>query len=302
MDRDFSKLDPEKWDEEAEKDPLWRQLNDEYKDTPTLLDLTFLSRLVDTYVFIEDLLRVLRAVQGQIITHKMTGIPELVRKYTNPEVPVDALEFLNKAMEVQFKRKVAQYEPRVLNQGLVMLCTVLDVFLDHVVDVIYTKNVTLMLRPDDSRSIHLKDIITLGSVEAVVTDFRSKEVRRFGHLDSTKRLSYLSSRCELDAMAIFDWRRFPEHTQNQLKGLDAKRLHTIFNDRHSVVHNDKLPVTRLEDLETTKEFFEKLMLNVMREAQQKHHILQETTKRAFIAVTYAEELARRKKGTPEKPA
>jgi hypothetical protein len=298
MPTDFSKLDPEKWDQAGEDDPLWRQLNDKYKNVPTLLDLTFLSRLIDSYVFIEDLLRVLRPVQAQLVNHKMTGVPELVRKYTAPTLPEDTLTFLDKVMEVQFKKKVAQYESRVLNQGLVMLCTVLDVFLEHVVDVIYTAKVPLMYRPDDARKLNLQEVVKLGSVEAVLSDFRSKEVRRFGHLGSTKRLEYLSSRCQLDGTAFFDWARFNDHVQQELRGFDSKRLHRIFDDRHSVVHNDKLPVFTLKDLETTKELFEKLMLNIMHEAQRKHQITTETLKRAYIATAYAEELARRRGTKP----
>jgi len=282
---DFSKLDPANWEEEGQKDPLWRAINGKFKDTPTILDLTFLSRMTDTFLFVRDLLDVLHAAGPQIVRRKMLGFPDMLREFASV-LPDDGQTYLTKVMEHQFEKKIERYEPWLLNQGLVMLCTALDVFFEHVVDVIYRKKINLLYRPQESRGIHLRDVVRLGSVDAVVADFRAEEVRRFGFLDTTKRLEYLSNRCQFDTRSLFDLTTFKQEVQEQLKDFNSKKLHTIYDDRHSVVHNDKLPISRVEELEAIKDFFDKLIWNTAREAERKHDLLLETSRTLMIVRLY----------------
>jgi hypothetical protein len=264
---DFTKLDPTKLDEHAKTDPVARRVAEHLDKIPTIMTVRYLGRLTDTFIFITDLLDVYEVARKQMVTRKMHGIPDMLKEYVKPQTPKEGIDFLTKAVEVQFEKKVRQYEPWLLNQGLVMLCTILDVFFEHALEVIFTKHVQLMYRPDEARNIHLKTVVELGSIEAVVADFRQREVRRFGFLDIDKRLQYLESRCKIPTKDIFDWASYTPEVQQQFKDWNTNKLQKIFEDRHSVVHVDKLPLTKRVELEEIKEFFDKIVLNLSRVAK-----------------------------------
>jgi hypothetical protein len=283
---DFSKLDPTKLDEYAKADPIWQAVQDYLNTIPMVRDFSFLGRMTDTFLFVSDLLAVLRVGGPHIVRHKMQGIPEMMREFVVPEVSGDALDFLTKAMQTQFEEKVRQYEPWLVNQGVVMLCTLLDVYWEDTLDAIFRKQVQLLYRPDEARTIDLRQVVELGSVEAVVTDFRQREVRRFGFLDTEKRLDYMESRCKIERAAIFDWSHFTEDAQKELKDHNAKSLKRIYDDRHSIVHADRLPLRTLADLEPIKNFFDKVLLNIAREAVARYGLLRELQKPLMLQPLY----------------
>lgn len=117
--------------------------------------------------------------------------------------------------------------------------------------------------------MNLHDVVTLGSVDAVVALFRNKEVRRFGFLDTDKRLGYLQKRLQMPTAKIFDWSHYDPEVRRALAGKGAETLRKIFDDRHAVVHADKFPLAAFSDLEPTKEFLDKVIMNTALVARDK---------------------------------
>lgn len=267
---DFTNLDPSKLDEYAKTDPIALRVAEHLDKIPTIREFTYLFRLTDTLIFVNDLLDVHEAAKKQMVGRKMRGLPEIILPYVKPGLPKEAIDFIMKAMELQFEKKVTQYEPWLLNQGLVMLCTTLDVFLEHVLDVIFRGKVELLYHHEESRRLQLKNIVALGSAEAVVADVRRKEVRRFGHQDINKRLQYLESRCGIPVAKVFDWSASTAEAREQFSDWDLRKLNGIYEDRHAVVHSDKLPLTKRSELEQIKEFFDKIVLNASGAAKEAH--------------------------------
>jgi hypothetical protein len=262
-------LDPTKIDEYAKTDPIARRVSEHLDRMPTIRNFIYIGRLTDTLLFITDLLDVYHVARPQIVRRKMKGIPEMCEGYLKPDLPKATLDFLTRAMHAEFEKKVAQYEPWLLNQGLVMLCTIFDVFLEHVLEVLFTARIELLYAPDEARRIDLKTIVALGSVNAVVTEFRQREIRRFSFHNIDKRLRYLKSRCGIATSAIFDWSLLSREGQEQLKGWNkVAKLRDIYEDRHLVVHSNKLPLTKREELERVKEYLDKLVMNITRAAGQ----------------------------------
>jgi hypothetical protein len=96
---------------------------------------------------------------------------------------------------------------------------------------------------------------------------------------------------------IFDWRHYTEETQKKLIGRDAKTLKKIYEDRHTVVHSDKLPVTKIAELEEIKEFFDKILLNTALEAHDRNQVLRETDRFVMLQPLYERFKAEMEKGT-----
>jgi hypothetical protein len=50
--------------------------------------------------------------------------------------------------------------------------------------------------------------------------------------------------------------------QERFSGWDEEKLKNIFLDRHSIVHNNALPIQSIEELLLRQEFFLKIILNI----------------------------------------
>ena len=292
---DFSKLDPTKLDEYAKTDPIAKLVGEHLDKIPTIMTLRYFGRLTDAFLFITDLLDVYDVAKKQIVRRKTHGIAQMIRPYVTAKDPKGVIDFTVKAMEFKFEKQVQQYEPRLLNQGLVMLCTILDVFFEHVVEVIFKKEPKRLLDSEEARKVDLRSVIELGSTEAVMSDFIEKEVRRFGFQDTDRRLAYLERRCSLKTAAIFNWSQMKSAVQQQLKGWDGKTLRKIFDDRHSIVHGDKLPLTKRSELGNIKEFFDKIVFNMSYVAKKEHHLWTEFERLQETAALY-EKLRNEKRG------
>ena len=53
-----------------------------------------------------------------------------------------------------------------------------------------------------------------------------------------------------------------EEVQVRFAGWDGKKLNSIFEERHSVVHNNTIPLRSIEELLLRKDFFTKIILNI----------------------------------------
>src|SRR5262249_24745823 len=155
---DLSDLDPSKFKEHPPKNPIAKRVSDELDNLPAIRTFHHLGRLTDTFMFIADLLDAYEPATTKIIGRKMQGVPEELATLME-SAPKALIEFTVKVMESEFKEKVQQYKPWLLNQGLVMLCTILDVFLEHVVETIYFYQPKRLLTSEDARKVDLRSVI-----------------------------------------------------------------------------------------------------------------------------------------------
>ena len=270
---DLFSLDPARLDEFAKNDPFTISVNAILDKVPTIRQVRYLSRLVDTIVFVGDMVRAYHANKPRFLQRKMAGVESMnLGQYLQPEADQRAVEFMAKVMQVEFERTIGRYEPWMLNQGLVMCCTILDVFLEHAVEVITTVKPQMLYESDDSKEIHLKRVIELNSVEAVVSDVRQKVLRKFSFGSIEKRLGQLERRYKIPQPKLFDWSAFFPEAVEKFKGWGSTRLIAIYEDRHLIVHADRHPITSLDDLEVIKDFFEKIILNITRLTTSVHDI------------------------------
>jgi len=142
---DFSKLDPALFAEYEQNDPMARRVFRVLDKLPTLFTVRYITRLADTLLFVGDTLDLYGSATDQIVNRRMRGARQLLVSYVRTTAPKELGDRFVKDLQIQFEQKVAQYPQWLLNQGLVMLCTALDVFFEHVLEVILTQRPTRLL-------------------------------------------------------------------------------------------------------------------------------------------------------------
>lgn len=268
-------------EELARTDPHWQKILDQESNTPQIKLFSLISRINEAQVFVRDTIALYKANSEKMVFRKMRGVPELL---SNPkfwksgdqgptEPSFDTLALLVSQMENSTREKVENHYPRwVLNQCLVTYCTILDSYLDSLVDNIYRQNPKILYGVSGGKNIDLKKIVTLGSVEAVIIEIRAKEVRHFSNGDIADRLRYLQSKMSIETDRLFDWEYLETEIERSLDGLNLKTLEDLYQKRHDIVHRDQTPISTLEELDIVPTFFLNIGAKLALVASQKHHV------------------------------
>ncbi len=284
---DFNSLDLRLAQEYAEKDPAWNKALAVVNQVPTIRDFFFLGSLTDCLLFVSDTLQLYARGKDPIVRQKMYGVPQLIDAYVkvgamSPDKLAAYQNFVVRGVEDLLRKKVAEYDLWIINQGLVMLCTKFDAFLENVVDVILTKKPELLYSIAEAKTLELKRIVRLGSVEAIIGEIKAKEIRRFSFEEIGKRFEYLQSKLHIALSDVFNWALYVAEVSKKFAGWDLKSLMRIYTQRHSVVHRNDLPVQDFDELSTIKEFLEKLILNVTLAAKKKHDLWSEPDRLLYL--------------------
>lgn len=133
---------------------------------------------------------------------------------------------------------------RILNQGLVSLCTAFDIFLGDCTDLVLRLRPHLLYGEGRSlRRVPLREVVELGSV-AVLARCRDSYNRHLAYEGIVKRISWFG-RHGVDVDALFRFESSAATMQDRLKGWTLARLGQSYDDRHSVVHGDALPLASM---------------------------------------------------------
>jgi len=132
----------------------------------------------------------------------------------------------------------------LLNLGLVMLCTQLEVFIGHLIDVTLATEPRLFLQLAPDKELKAKEILELADHEAVMRRLRDKvadEVDRAGTRD--KFIKHLGERFGLiEESQIKVAPRFEGPSADGFKDWNLDRVVSLFDERHRVVHRREFPV------------------------------------------------------------
>jgi len=71
--------------------------------------------------------------------------------------------------------------------------------------------------------------------------------------------------------SLFSWSNFTDEIQKQFASWDEKILIKIFNERHSIVHDNLYPINNVQELFIRKDFFKNIILNLSVETWHKFY-------------------------------
>lgn len=252
----------------AEKDPVWKEVLAEEDNIPHIKLFNFMGRLTDARVFTADLLGMHSANKDTLLARMMRGVPKML---SNPKIwkhgptdknPIDTKAFLYSEMEKSSRAKIDKYRLWIINQALVNYCTILDTALENLLDAIFRKNINALYGASEAKSIDFKRLVALGSVEAVADDLRKKVIRKFTFDDITQRFQFLKSNLGIEVDSVFNWENQEDSITEALKGRALKELQGVYNQRHSVVHQDASPLNSEDELNLISDFLSHTYYNL----------------------------------------
>lgn len=261
--------------EQAKTDPAWQKVEEFVENMPQVKMFPFLSRLTDISVFSQDMLRFTSMGKEHLVRRHMTGLPELVGRYLKADSEKQRAQMIvdvTEEMEKAFREKVKQYDLWILNQGLVMLCTVMDIFLETVLESILRSNVQILYGVAGAKNIELKHAVELGSLDAIIDEIRKKELRKFSFEEIEERFEYLESKLGVRTTDVFDWRNQTDEAKEPLAGWNLDTLKEIYGKRHAIVHREALPIKTIDELSTIQSFFVHIVVNLGLLVCKKHNL------------------------------
>jgi hypothetical protein len=263
-------------EEAAKNDPIWRKVLEHEERIPQIKMLLFSGRITETRVFIDWLLSLHSDNKEKLLRQMMEGVPELVSnpRYVNVNRETDRgiIDFMIAKMERSTSEKIERYRVWIINQALVMFCTILDTFLEHLLDTIFRCHEKLLYGLAAEKTVDLKRLIELGSVPAAIAEVRTKEIKAFSYEDIGRRLRYVHTKLKIETGKVFNWEDRTPELQSKLAGWDLKRLEESYERRHSIVHRDETPVADKSELDTIAEFFTHVILNLSFLATKEHNL------------------------------
>ncbi len=248
----------------------------------TIKTFDFISKLGDAYFVVYNTLNIIKRgdVQKFIVNTMMQGIDRTLqeledKKIFNADDPTK-IEALKIQVIQQIRgtniKKVQEYEPILLNQNLVMLCTIMEIFFIHVLETIMIKDPRTIIGLSLEKNISLEQVMQLKTNSAVINDFKIKIIDHFSRQGLKEKFKiYAKIMPNIDE--VFDFSSFTDDAQQRLSTFNMAKLNEIFDKRHDIVHKNELPLKDLNGLDQVKDFFEKIIFNLSTIAMYKYNIL-----------------------------
>lgn len=242
---------------------------------------TFLytGKLSDVYLFLDYALNAMEepTVRQKALLKWMNGVPDLVRdeRFVN-KTALSEKDFETFAQQVEesfkesYLKKFNESKITVLNLSLVMMCTVLELFFEHVLSLILRANPKTLLTLSKDKNISVEQFLKKTTYDDVLNEFIEKttdHIIRQGTIDTLKAFDSIG----IKTSNVFSWANFTEEVQLGFAGWDEKKLNDIFHERHSIVHDNAIPLHSVDDLLLRKDFFTKIILNVSIQAWHKFY-------------------------------
>lgn len=172
----------------------------------------------------------------------------------------DTKKMIFDKMREENLKTVQDYKPLLLNQNLVMLCTIMEMFFIHILDIILKIEPRTIISLAEEKNIDLKQIIKLKNYNAILDNFRNKILDNFSRQGmSIKFKNY--KKIGIEISKVFDYSDYTEEVQRKFNNFDLNKLIEIFDKRHDIVHKNCRSIKNIEELTLIKEFFEKIILN-----------------------------------------
>ncbi|MHB8883094.1 MAG: HEPN domain-containing protein [Thermodesulfovibrionales bacterium] len=202
------------------------------------------------------------------------GIPELLlglhieNTSLSPEQMADVVINGTAKIKQNFLSKFHDSKKTVLNMSLVMSCTILEMFFEHVFLTVMAAKPETMLRLSKDKNITLDKLLKFKTLDDALNEFREKYINHIMRQGTREILQAFDS-IGISIEKVFSWENFTDEAQKELQGWDADKLVSIFEERHSIVHDNALPISTIDEFNVRKEFFTKLAWNLSIQTAQK---------------------------------
>jgi hypothetical protein len=200
----------------------------------------------------------------------------------------------------RFKKSFLSAAPAVdlvLNLGLVMLCTQLELFVNHLLDVVLAAEPRRLLDLASDKEMKAREIVELGNYDEVLQRLRDKVIEEIDREGTREKFEkHLGKRFGLiQPSQIRIAPAFPGLPLDAFKEWDLERLVDVFERRHRIVHRGEFSVLDYEELGKVQLFFMAIQTVLAINAASKYSIRFDKPISAAMALSYGKWLC----GFPE---
>lgn len=230
----------------------------------TIKLIDFWARLGDIYLFVYTVPQEVNRAETQrrLVNIQMSGYPELISSVMKDsealsQEKLDSI-FTNiyKLIEKSTTEKINKYPLIIINQALVMMCTVYEIFLMHVLDSIFRRKPETLLSIAKHRIVTLEQVLESDDKETILEFFRRKFEDHFSRQGIREKFDTFAQ-LGIKEYEIFNFSAYyNQEAQKKFAGYDLEKLTSIFDKRHDIVHSDTLPLQNATELGVINEFFQ----------------------------------------------
>jgi len=231
-------------------------------ETHVVKTFEYIGKFSDICLFLDYSLNAMEYpdVKRRSLQKWMNGIPDLVRneRFINKNLPKEQLEKFALKAEEQIKEsylnKFNNSNKIILNMSLVMICTVMEMFFEHIFLTIMNANPQTLLTLTKDRNITLEQLLKFNDYDKVLDHFKEKYVEHITR-QGTKEILNAFDSVGIKTNSIFSWSNCTDEVQKQFASWNDKKLIDIFNERHSIVHDNHYPINNIQEFILRKDFF-----------------------------------------------
>ena len=249
------------------------------KKTHTIETISFLSKLSDIYLFLDYASSAMsepsvkQKALGKWMYRALNSLRDskLVNREALPLEEFAAFQVrAEEAIEESFLEKFNHSNKTILNLSLVMMCTVMELFFEHIFTVVLKTNPKTLLGLSKDKNVTVEQFLNYSSYDEVLGEFISKSIDRIIR-QGTKEILKAFDTIGIKTSQVFSWSNFAEDAQLQFADWNSGKLVEVFDERHSIVHDDAMPLESLEELLQRKEFFDMIIISMSVQTWRKFH-------------------------------
>ena len=174
--------------------------------------------------------------------------------------------------EAAIAERVDNYLQTVVNQAVVLLCSVLEIVLDQVLEVIFTERREALIGFAEEKSIDIRLVVETADQAELMKIIRERTIGNFSRETIGKKIGLLGRKLGLEQASLFDWTWLEADLQAQLRDQNLDSLVAIFDRRHDIVHRGLRPFRTMDEVHSVVTFFEYFILNLCRVIVAQFHL------------------------------
>ena len=204
------------------------------------------------------------------------GVPEILHNkeiWKDPESNETAhyREEIQEKLEAANRRRVGRFIQILVNQSVVLMCSVLDVYFNHVLDIVSKVEPKTLITLSPDRKILLQEFLHHSSYDANVDAVREKELSKFDYESLDEKFKKFR-KLGINDDAVFDASRISEEALKRLSGFNLDTLRHAYDSRHEIVHRSALPIDSMAAAALLTELFQHTMFGLAIAASEKFKV------------------------------
>lgn len=242
-----------------------------------ILLLNYLERLFDCSQAISYSVQALGQNQDRLVEFLSQGSGNILEnldlwhKSISPQDKAAKKDEIANKMEELNRQRVGRFLQILINQQIVLMCSVVEIYFNHILDTILQKEPRTILTIAPDQEIPLEFLLDSGNYETILESVRQKQIHKFGYASIEEKFGKFRA-LGIDSRLVFDASTINTEAQQRIGDFSLERLKEIFERRNKIIHKGASPFSEAEEVAPLVEFFQHLMFQLAIQTSKKYQI------------------------------